>query len=88
MNDLINRNTISNKETKIKFNNNIESTKNISLGNLRQRKDSFGNPISKKNKNHKVTFIDQFEKQKLAEIKNVKSYRNYNKYVNTLEEGN
>ena len=81
MNDIINRNTISNKETKIKLNNNNNNTtKNISLGNFRQRKDSFGNPISKKNKNHKVTFIDEIEKRKLAEIKSVKSYRNYNKY--------
>lgn len=91
MNDIIKRMTISNTDTKIKlnnYNNNNQTHKNLSHENFKQRRDSFGNPISKKNKIHKVTFIDEIEKGKLAEIKSVQSYRAYNKFEHLASEGN
>lgn len=40
------------------------------------RKDKFGNVISKKIKNHKISFSDQIgNNQEIAEVKKVESYK-------------
>jgi hypothetical protein len=78
----ISKNTISSSEKKIKINS---LNSGLQLGNSSQRKDAFGNPISKKVKNHKISFADQIDtkEKKFIEIKLVSSYREYNK----VEEG-
>jgi hypothetical protein len=76
----ITKNSISNKETKIKLNSASSRGSLISLNGLNQRKDIYGNPISKKIKNHKISFADEVGKdKKFVEIIVVNSYRDYHR---------
>lgn len=76
----IRKNTISNKETKIKINSANPRNSLISLNHKNQRKDVYGNPISKKIKNHKISFADDgTNNKKLVEIIVVDSYRDFHK---------
>lgn len=50
------------------------------------RRDIYGNVISKKSKKHKISFIDIVSQDKqLAEIKEVESYRIYNRITHKEE---
>ena len=48
------------------------------LSETTKRTDKYGIPIVKKNKQHKVTFSDQFQDQGIAEISRVESYSKHN----------
>jgi hypothetical protein len=82
----INKNIISNLENKIKLGS-LNKSLNSSLDILKphNRKDKFGNSISKILKKHKVSFADQVENSReFVEIKVVSSYRVY--YKKQIEE--
>ena len=73
----------------IKLNNStvLKNLENLSRkGSFGKRVDKFGNLIGKKNKIHKISFADQFpgEENKLTQINNVSSFKNFNskKYKN------
>jgi hypothetical protein len=71
----IDKNEISSKEYRVKLKS---SNSLISLS--QERKDSHGNPISKRYKSHKVSFIDQVDKKRpLSEIIIVESFKDLNK---------
>ena len=72
------KNSISNKETKIKINSSQSRGSVISFSNSNPRRDVYGNLISKKIRNHKISFADEVVNQKeLVEIISVCSYREY-----------
>ena len=74
----IKKNFISNKETKIKINSTESRGSVLSLSNSNLRRDVYGNPISKKIKNHKISFADEMvNKKQLVEIVIVTSFRDY-----------
>ena len=51
------------------------------------RSDIYGNKISKGSKNHKISFIDQISREKIAQIVLIDSdYLNYQKYNQINEE--
>jgi len=76
----ITKNSISNKETKIKINSANQRGSLISLNSSNHRRDAYGNPISKKIKNHKISFADELGSQKpLVDIIVVSSYRDYHR---------
>lgn len=76
----ITKNSISNKETKIKINSVNQRGSLISLNSSNLRRDAYGNPISKKIKNHKISFADEVGRQKpLVDIIVVTSYRDFHR---------
>ncbi len=58
---------------------NIGARSTRSFSNKETRRDKFGNTISKKNKDYKVSFRDQFKHGKLHDVKVVESYREHNR---------
>jgi hypothetical protein len=85
MNEL-NKNIILNSDNKIKFGSqNSGTSSSLNLVN-NQRKDIYGNVISKKIKKHRISFADEIENTRdFVEVKTVNSYRQYNKI--SVEEG-
>ena len=53
--------------------------KSQSNPNNTTRKDKFGQVINKKLNKHKISFKDQIEKTKVYEVKEVESYKEFNK---------
>ena len=64
--------TITGKITKL-------NCKSVQQKSAIERKDKFNNIISKKINRHKVSFKDQFNNEKIADIKRVESYKKFNK---------
>jgi len=74
--------SISRKDEKICFNTHNKkmlSNSALTLKTENERKDKFGTIISKKNNTHKVSFKDQFNNEKIDEVKKVESYKKHNK---------
>lgn len=82
----INKNVPISTETRLKLNT-LNSNSRNSLGlNLSNRKDVYGNVISKKKKTHRICFADESPSSKeLVEIKIVKSYRSENNINNVSD---
>jgi hypothetical protein len=72
------------KESKISFKKEKENAKSLNttdvsfLSENYKRTDKYGNPIVKKNKQHKVTFSDQFPDKGIAVVSKVESYKKHN----------
>ncbi len=82
----IRRISISNKENKIKINPTKSRNSLNNLNPSNQRKDMYGNVISKKIKNHKISFADEVgTKKELSETIVVSSHRDYHR---NMELGN
>ena len=69
-------------KNKLCSNTNIkkESKKNIDISLIPQRLDRYNCPITKKGK-QKVTYIDKVTKNKLTQIIDIESFKEYNKMV-------
>lgn len=40
------------------------------------RSDRLGNKVDKSERNHKITFVDQIDKKPIAEVREVRAYKN------------
>lgn len=69
------RKSVSSEESKVV----LKSESNLK-GLSRSRTDKFGNVISKRLKNHKISFPDEVDKSKrLVDVNMVDSYKKYNR---------